>query len=385
MSELSLLIDIQSGLVRGALVLNKGQNPPHILYVVTRSIPRKIHTNSTYITKMMLNALSTVSNLLGNEGLSRAKTLGYSRESLNSINFILSSPWILAQSRKAQVVFEKDTLITEKVIHDIVNTEQNQLEKIFEEENLNKELSADSIFIEKKILEVKLNGYSVNNYEKQKARNLEITFVSSLSSKKILEKIHNVVEKNIRVSRIYHNSALLLHFMALQLLFPPRDDYISIHVHSELTDLVIVKNSMCDKLASFPCGTSTLLRQISHTLKHSVETSDSLLTLYQNNNFDHSENKKVEIAIDSIIKTWQSQFIKTIAQRGDIIVLPRTIYLSAHNYFDIFKNILTINSEQQFNIIPFDQSLVESHVVFEKTSEKSQLIGMYALALKNMI
>lgn len=374
--KISILIDIQSGLVRGALVLNKGENAPHILYITTQSFTRKIHVDSTYITKTMLKSVAMVINSITNDGLIKIQSLGYNKKSLDSIHFILSSPWVISKSKLVKIQFENETKITEKMISDIIIEEQNKLKHDF---------GSDLTLTEQKIFEIKFNGYVVNNFEDRKAKTLEISFATTLSPEKILNKIHLAVSKNIHIEKAFHHSALLLHFLALQSLFPKREDFVSVHIHGELTDIIVVRKGVCACLASFPFGVFTLLRKVSYISKHADETSDSILSLYQGDKLEDSENKKVKKIIEPLMQTWYHQFLKSITKNEDRVIIPRLVYLSAHSHFDIFKSVFILNNEKKYEVISFNTVQIESHVTYEKISEKSQVIGMYALALKDMI
>jgi hypothetical protein len=46
-------------------------------------------------------------------------------------------------------------------------------------------------------------------------------------------------------------------------MMPDKNDYVYIHAHSELTDIIIVKRGICENISSFPIGTSNLIRKIS--------------------------------------------------------------------------------------------------------------------------
>ena len=375
--KISILIDIQSGLVRGALVLNKGEDKPHILYVTTQSFTRKTYVDSTYITKTMLKSVFMVTNSIANEGMTKIQSLGYSRKLLNSIHFILSSPWVISRSKLVKIQFENETKITEKIISDIIMEEQNKLKHDF---------GPDLILTEQKIFEIKLNGYVVNNFEDRKAKTLEVSFATTLGSEKIINRIHQAVLKNIHIEKKYYHSALLLHFIALQSLFPRREDFISIHIHSELTDIIVVKKGICACLASFPFGVSTLSRKISHALKHTNETSDSILNLYGASKLENNENQKIKKIIEPLMQVWHNQLLKSVVKNNeDKFIVPRLVYLSAHSHFDIFRSVFTLNNNEKYEVISFDTSKIEPYVVYEKVSEKSQVIGMYALALKNMV
>lgn len=367
--NLSIIFDIQSGLVRGALILNKGNEPTRVLRVVTRSIPHKSHTNGSYLTKMMLKALSETGEILSLQIKRSPKT----------IHYVLSSPWVFSQSKTLTLHFEKDTEITDKLVTSFVEEERRRLEE------KSKITNSDLSFIEQKIFEIKLNGYKVTTYEGKEARSLDISFAATLSSKKLLNRIHTTINKALHSkSDVCYHSALLLNFLAMRSLVPEKDNFVEMHVHSELTDVVVVKNGLSAHLASFPFGTSTLLRKLESSLKESPETTDSTLHLFIDGKLESAQQEKTNSHIKPILQHWYDEYIKSSEHRDDDLFLPKTVYISSHDYLALFKSVIKENNKMT-QVNSFETTSADMHVIFDKTSEYNQLVGMYALALRSMV
>lgn len=369
--NLSLIIDIQSGLVRGALVSLDPGGVPHILYIASHLLQHKEEPDGSYLTSTMLKAVEEVVNRIALEG-----------KAPNNIHYVMSSPWVISQSKTIKIHYEKETEITKGIIDEIVEGEREGFMDKFRKGNFSKEYEFDLVFIEQKVFDVRLNGYSVQDYKGKKTKDLEVSFAVTTSSKEILEKIRSSISKAVGISHEAYHSALLLQYSALRSLVGNRDEYISLHVHSELTDIVVVKRGVSSYLASFPFGTADFLRKMSKDMKSSEETVKSLISMYGDGKLETSEEEKVKKILSPTLLDWQKKCLESLGSIGEKTILPRLVYLSAHAYFDLFKNTLI---ETQFEVLPFDEELVDKAVIFEKGFDKSQLVGMYALALKNMI
>ncbi len=380
--DLSLIIDVQSGVVRGSLVsLNKNEIP-HVIYLFSRTLPHKNEVDGSYLTTLMLKALEEVALKISTEGFARAGEVGYGGHSLQTIHYVMSSPWIVSQSKTVKIAYEKDTEVTEASVHTLVEKERDSLIKKFHEGNLSAEYEKDLTFIEQKIFDVRLNGYTVQDYRGKKAKSFEISFAVTTSSKYILSKMEEIVGKVLRSKEQEFHSALLLQYSALRTIVGNRDEYISLHVHSELTDIVVVKRGISSYLASFPFGTAELLRRLSAALGTSEESGNSLLALHQNGKLEDTEHHRVDAILKPILAEWQSTLLSVLGTIGEKTVLPRLVYLSAHSNAELFKMTLI---ETKFEVLPFNYTLVEKAVAFEKTSEKSSFMGIYAVALNGMI
>jgi hypothetical protein len=380
--DLSLIVDIQSGVVRASLVSLNTNEVPHIICIFSRLLPHKTEVDGTYLTTVMLKALEEVALKISTDGFARAAEVGYEGHSLQSIHYVMSSPWLVSQSKTVKISYEKETEVTEASIHALVEKERDVLMNKFHEGSLNSEFEKDLTLIEQKIFDVRLNGYSVQDYRGKKARNFETSFAVTTSSKYILSKIEETVGKILRCKKQEFHSALLLQYTALRTIVGNRDEYISLHVHSELTDIVVVKRGISSYLASFPFGTAEVLRRLSTALGTSESSGVSLLALHESGKLEESEHHRVDALISPILTDWQTQLLSMLGMIGEKTILPRLVYLSAHSNAELFKMILI---ETKFEVLPFDYTLVEKAVVFEKSSEKSSFIGIYAVALNDMI
>jgi hypothetical protein len=326
----SLIIEIQSGLVRGVIV-KKGSHKPEIL--ARYSIPiNSLDKTSAHLTKSMLKAVSEV-----------AKHLTH-KHHVESVHVVLSSPWALSHSKAVEMNFDKNTTVNQKMILDIVDEDNNK-----------KKSHQDLTYIEKKIFEVKLNGYVVHNYENKPARKLEVSFATTLGSQELLNKIFISLEKAFKVNIIQYHSGLLLDYISLGTFFANRNDYVYIHAHSELTDIVVVKSSICKNISSFPNGTSSLVEKI----------PESLLSMINKDAITKTEYNRLSPRLNSYFDEWFAQ-IKSLI---DLQSSPRFIYISTHSFLNIYMKKLTEILGKEYHIHNFEPDTME----------------MYSIALKDML
>ncbi len=361
----NIILDIQSGLVRGALVIENDDGSSIILSVVTKSIPATTRIlNGVHLTKRILKLVTEVIEHLAKDANGKA---------ISNVHYILSSPWISPQLKTIKADYKKETEINSHVLADLIKSELKQ------------EKDADALRIEQKIFEIKLNGYTTTTLDSKRAHTLEASLATSFSSKSFLDKLHSAVQGVITPHSSTHNSALLMQYAALREILEDKHEYMYIHVHSELTDIVIVKNGLCKHIASFPFGISTFLRKITSSTKQSIESSDSLLSLFQGNKLSEAEKVSVQKTIEPLLHEWGETCMKSFASSFDITAVPRTVYLSAHSHFDLFKEGLMLHNNLNLNVIPYDSILSEDHVSFGKSSSQSTMMRMYTLALRTVL
>jgi hypothetical protein len=341
---ISLVIDVQSDSVQGSVV-DFAKDPMETLYSTSAIIPRKEHVDGEYLTKMTVRAIEDLCAHV----VKNLPTI--TKEPLKSIHYVLSAPWVISQSKTVEIHYEKDTEITESAIKTILDADHKELVKKYE---------SDMIFLEQKIFDVELNGYSVENYTGKKARTLKVSFAFTLSSDKIIQKIHTAVAKVLHAHREEYHSAVLLQYLASRSVAPDGGEYIVLHVHGELTELVIVKKGFSAYLGTFPYGIATLIRKCAHSKKCSIAEADSMMKLYQDGKLEDSELGKAEEAFAPLLKGWQSECSRVFQEMGKGIVIPKTVYLYMESpLLPLFKKTL---EKSGLTVVTHAGSLRERHV-----------------------
>jgi hypothetical protein len=197
-NTLSLVLDIQSGLIRGSLVIFNKDTKPHIIYNYTKhiSLDKGQGNGGPYMTKVMLKTLNDVLTNVQKSGFARAKTLGYNDNNIYEIFYALSSPWAVSHAQKIRADYKKETTINERTIEEIISNESKLLMNEFILDlQKSKSSNLDIVMFEQKIFDIRLNGYSVNNYSGKKTSVLEVSFAITVASQNILNKIKSGEER----------------------------------------------------------------------------------------------------------------------------------------------------------------------------------------------
>ncbi len=282
----SLVIDIQSDVVEGSLIKfpPKGTSRmPHILYSASLHIPRKHHTDEDYLVKTMVRTLEELSL-----GISR-ELPRLSPEPVESIHYILSTPWAVSQTKTGKID-EPGTVVIEQ--------------KVF-------------------------------------GLDPEVSSAFTLSSEKIIRKIQAAVTAHLRIKKEFFHSAILLQYLTSRTMMGDGGEYCVLHIHGEHTDVVVVKKGLTPFLATFPTGTSTLVRNMSHAMKSSYEAASSSIKMYTQLQLDEMEHKKIEKILLTLMKAWQRDYSEALTGLGETSPLPQKIHLySGESCAPLFKNVL---------------------------------------------
>src|SRR5574343_810375 len=127
-NELVLILDVQSSIIRGALVHITKDSKPSIIFTHNVIIPYKPHARSGYLVKMALRGISeTIDTLQRNLHLRIHEPENNIPKKISRVQFVLSSPWIASQAKTVSLSFDKENLINKKNIMELISSKRTKL------------------------------------------------------------------------------------------------------------------------------------------------------------------------------------------------------------------------------------------------------------------
>lgn len=335
-----LVFDIQSGVINGALALLKPDKSFKVQNIKNKQIIRRGHMETSEYIKSMMSSLVSLGHELAES------------HHISQIHIILSSPWVISQSKTTRVLFDKDTVINAKLIDGIV--EEGSDKNAFDD---------DVVYIEKKIFDIKLNGYSVTKYIDRVAKRIEVSFASTITSSSLINTIRDTVKKQFSVNKIDYHSSLLMNFISLRKLITDMNDYVYMHIHAELTDIIVVRSGICSHIASFPIGLSSLKKRLALALNIDEKMVDSTLSVYKDGKFDENEKAKIKAKLDEYSSEWLNNYTKIINECENKDLIPEVMYISALSNADIYKDIIRTRVSENIHFVDLDVDTMVVHML----------------------
>ena len=338
---ISAVFEIGSGSVAGALIKLSSTNNPEVIYSYRESIPFQENLEHDRLVADMVLTVEHVAKNLGTEGLVHLNFTGYRRHRIHDIFYSFASPWVLSQTTVLDIKKETETLITKELLDGIVAQEQHSFEKLVKEGDSSSVFDNDATMIEKKMIQVRLNGYPTNNPNKKTAHQIETAFCMSFVPADILQKVNSAVEKTFNFRKVIPHSFTLLAYSALRDIFHTEKDFIFIDVHGELTDVLIVKNGLLVHTFSFPFGTHTLIRKASRLLNLMPDIAESYLRMHALGKDDEATQLKMRPILEMIQKEWAVAFASAYGTLPEKIALPHTFFVITDTDLEmLFANVL---------------------------------------------
>lgn len=371
--KIKLILSIQSSVVRGTLVWFRHEKKPFILYSISKQIKYRSNVDSSYLPKTTLSHIDDVLEETLRELHVQSRSDRTMPGKIDEIHYILSSPWIVSYAHTVRRDLERPVLISRKTVSDIIAAER---EKVFANstENL--------VVAEEKIFDVRLNGYSIAEWEGKNARSLEVSFSAGILDRKTVEHFREACEHVVRKKSVLFHSSLLIHCIGAQELMPEKKSYIMLHVHGEITDAVIVENGMCTLFGSFDVGVNTVVRHISSALRTTEAVADSMLTLFVGGKMTNDEEREKAV-IAEISDKWYGALEKMQKDAGYERNVPDTAIITARTHEEFFMGSFKAHkSDAKTDTISID--LVAERVEYSSKVERLRLSGLFALALTLM-
>lgn len=366
--KLTLIFDIQSSVVRGALVQGLHKGTPSILHSCIIHVPFRSNSGSSYLIKRTMKAVSDV--LEDAHGYISGLDKNIYSKKLDAIHFVLSSPWVTSQARVVSIQKGEEIEVSQKTIQQIVDEERV------------KAVSDASLLavVEEKVFDVRLNGYSVSNWQDKSAKDIEVSYTSSYANKSVTEKFKSSCYNYISKSDIHFHSSLLLQYMGLQNIYENTSDYCIVYLHGELTDTVVVRHGFPVFFGSFPFGVQTLIRKIAKNAKVDIGTAESMLALLIGDHTDVANFEATKTIIEDVTNGWRDELKKMLSKNVDTSSSNYDFIVSSRTHEDYFL-LCVRQMYTKAHVQSLSSDMVQRKVPFSNKAEHIRLLALYAAAL----
>lgn len=371
-----LIFDVQSAIVRASVVNYSGSEKPRVLFTAERMLIYRKETGTAHLIKDTLDALQgcvdSAMKFVHDEAAKPKKETGSAIDSkISEIHFVLSSPWIVSKAKTITQVYKRPVTVT-----------KNGIVSIIERERVGDapDQTGPVEIIEEKIFSVRLNGYHIIDWEGKTAQNIGISFAVSVAGTGMIQRFRDICRHIVPERKISFHSSLLLQHVGIKILKPEKRDYALIHIHGELTDLVISEDNDCVFFGSFPMGIATVTRLIGRETKSSDNAADSLIALYSGDYLDKSNGAVTTTAVEHAIDVWNEGLSKLLKESGHSL---RTTIITAKTHEEFFKQSFK-RTHSGSKIESFTVEEISDHVSFGPRSEMLRLTGLYAISINSL-
>ncbi len=372
--KIILLVNIQSSVIHSAIAHIKEKGKSEIVYIGNQSIPFQPHLGTAQLIKLTLKALDDSIDKAMRFVNAHSNMSGHAVPTIDEVHYVLASPWIVSRAYTISESFPKPVITSEKGVLAMVARERAKYIK---------SISAPVEIVEEKVFDVKINEYSITKWAGKSTNKVDVSMANSIAGTVMIRKFTEACSSIVKSKEVHFHSSLLLQHIGIQSVIPNESDYVLIHAHGELTDVVVVEKKTCVFFGSFPRGVNTAIRSLSRSLNATLEIADSLLNMEGKDQVDKAYQKNSESAVKNLADDWVIDFKALFSGASYQKSLPKSFIVSARAHEDFFvKAIVGSYPGSKIKILSIDQ--VDDFISYAPQVETQRLIGLYTLAIQHI-
>lgn len=364
------IVDVGSGSVGMAIVVSDVETGK--LDIVWSHREYILLKESTGIDELLKEINTTIMNALLELGGPGIKAL-HQFDPQHRIKYLqtsISAPWSYTVTKTISFEDDMPFEITKELIGQLVTTAKKQTLESEERGQIMNELGLR--MITDGIVDVQLNGYSVDDPTGTKSRSIALSYISALAYEKILMSIDESTEKILPRVHPLHYSFMYMFFQVLKHLHPDTSEICLIDITNEATEVGIVRDAVLQHVTYAPFGLYTLAREIAQAC--SIPREEAYTLLKEGTDITksmYSEGKQKEI--DTIFALYEEKVAELLKNTGDTLSIPKTLFIhTSKNTEEFFserlKNAATKATGKSHSI-----HLFTSELLGNKTMEDSAL------------
>ena len=381
--KVGLVIDIGNSTVTTSLVSFNGSDLPLFLYSSNRSLDVTDRADSNRLIDSLISILESEMLKLSKEAF-KSKYWQNKQKKISGGLISFSSPWFALKTKHLNLINEKEFVVTEHFLNDVISKE----EQVFKLELSSDKPNLFKVF-EKNIVHTKINGYELGEIIGKKTKSLEAFLCLSAMDSSLSEKIENIVYKYTHIPKdsFKFYTFPVVSFSIIRDYFSAGNDFLIVDVSGDVTDITLVQDSVIKHNVSIPIGRNYIIRQISKNFDVSNEIAESMLHLFNENKSDETINTKIHDIISQIEPEWAIYIENALQELSPAFVLPSNLFLLANSdvlhiyteYFKLQKTDATMNFRKFLNLNTIDGSSMSKFIKNESGSYVDEFISFCAL------
>ena len=207
----------------------------------------------------------------------------------------------------------------------------------------------DVELIEKNILHIGFNGYSVVNINRERVRRVDITSYVSFANKKILTMIEHEIHRHVKKDIMFQTS-LLVNTVVARDTFPHLDNFMLVVVDSKHSEIGVASNDTLVSGTSFSVGDS-VLDEKAVLYGFDPITLRSELRAFEKGALLSEESSKLTKIISESKEEWRQAFFENMETIARIHPLPKQVLVVAEpDSFVMLKKALEDSRNKHLTI-----------------------------------
>ena len=344
--QASLIVDIGSGSVGGALVLF-GSKIPETLSSLRIPIPYS--EESPKLLSGMLSIVEEVVNSLIRDSLKF-------KIKVTNIQCFFSSPWCLTRVHTTYINKAEPVTLTEHFVQDVLRQELKTVSLSQNEIEHNPFFKQPVVVIENVTNKFSLNGYEVKKPYGKKARQVQIVSCVSFVPTDIKNSLEKILDQHVHAhTQILFRSYSYSLYSLIQETIAHESDYMLFDVGAETADIVFSLEGAIYHTDTIYMGRNSLLSAVSKSFVLGPDVALSFINLFTEGHLEESIALRIQTIIDEVEKKWLEELGKVMVRAQKKASFGKIFITADKGVGKIFAQFLvknrTVASEQDVIIL----------------------------------
>lgn len=386
--NISLIFDIGSSSVGGAIVRYDDEDLPEILFTVRRKIDlrqdfefdaffnsmlRSLEVVAVDVLTSLADSIEDVAESLEESG---KRVLGRRvRSRIKNVYCVFGLPWYKPTIEDIRHEFDGEKPVTSEMVLKMIREAGNRARESFS--------TPEAIgVLEEKILEYRLNGYRLDEPTYSQAKTIDLKLYLSTVSKSTMRAIRVPIRKSLSFRRVDSFSFLMIFFSVLRDLYPDKNTFLSLDMRGEVTEVGISEDDILLKTVSIPHGKNTLIRRIADTEGLELFDAEAKLSLYFAGKLESASRAEIEKVIEQEIDLMRKKLLERLGN----VYLPKLVFVLSDEDMESFAARTAdaiYDSAQQLEIIPLSEKYFKEFVSFSKARYRDHFLALAALYFRS--
>jgi hypothetical protein len=359
----SLVFNIGSGSISGGIIKFTAEPGENLLYYSNEKIPFQQEISVSRHLDLMKSSLDILVNRIHTEGVRLINQNLKKNLNIEKVFCVFSSPWSSSYTKTIRIKEPKTIKITEEYLNKYIDEQEKQLRL---------DIGSTGRVVEKKIVQMKANGYIVNDFNNKLAKDVEFSIHFTIAPEEVLQAVEKSISKTFHIQDIWCHSFSLSIFSIIRNLFPQKDDCLHIDVSEEMTDISVIHDGLMTVSASLPFGRNHYIRELSKVMNVSEEIADSMIKMKNQKIADELANLKLNVSMDKAAADWLAKIYEVLDGLKIKICLQDTIFLVAsHDLAPFLKEKI---ERHDFSVLTLDNKKIKPPMIIDDLSFKLVLM-----------
>lgn len=329
-----IVFDVGSASVTGAVMGSETGKVPKVMHSYTMPIVLQKNPEPKRLISSMLDALEKCAESCSSALADMRVSGDVADAEPQACHIFFSSVWCYSSPRVIAMRSARPVTVSPRSIHNALHSEIESAESSMRSDGNLSLFKAGDDLVEKKIMQIRLNGYEVSDLGGSKAKSVELDVLMSFVPKRLRESVVSRIRKHVHCLAHEFHSFLLASFAAVRDLSNGRENFLLIDVAGEVTDIAVIRRGVIAECVSFPLGKNFILRKVSEAVGVSAEVAESYVRMLAEGKFDHKAMSSVRAAVETAGKDWLEVFNQSVSELSEEIFMPKKAFLTVDEAFE---------------------------------------------------